>query len=116
MTFATSDNRHVSVRFGGYRTNAKLQSYDVWGIRLGEDAQLSKTWLSDLPYGSRDLIPITLITNIPLYRDKSINYERFLETNFGQQLYHHAPHLFEANPYENHAMIEASSQKKKMHS
>jgi|GEM_PF-4103874 len=118
MTFATSDNRHVSIRVGGYRTNVKLPSYDVWGIRLGEDAQLETTLLSDVPYGSHNLIPITLITKIPLYRDKSIDYERFIETEFGQELYHYAPHLFEdvqkSEHHENHAMMDISSQQKKM--
>ncbi len=95
MTFATSENRHAYIRVGSFQTNVNLKPYEVWGIRLSEDAMLSKTWLSNLPYESRDFIPITLITNIPLNRDKSINLEKFKETEFGQDLYHYAPHLFE---------------------
>lgn len=94
LTFSTSDKHHTHVRIGSFHTNIPLKPYEVWGIRLSNSAQYNKSWLSNLPSSSRDFIPITLITNIPKNR-QFINHEKFKETEFGQDLVHYAPHLFE---------------------
>lgn len=95
LTFATSDHRHASISLPASRWHIPIRAKNTFGIRLNQEAHLQKSWLSNLPKCSRDVIPLSLVISIPQNRDGSIKWHQFQQTEFGQILYDHAPHLFE---------------------
>jgi hypothetical protein len=98
--YHTSDLRSVRINILSINSYISLTNKTVLGIRLNHQPKLYKSFLATLPKTNLDLLPLSLIVDIPRFKDGSLNLAKLAKTKLGCDLLNYAPHLFDKEEYE----------------